>query len=405
MRALVFTPTPVRYLAGRALTRLGGVTGWTTAPVLALRALPRPRLPAAAWIRVAVRLGGICGSDLHLLRLAMSPATSALASTPFVPGHENVGTVEEVGPTVDGLRPGQRVVVDPLLPCAVRGLPPCASCASGAYNRCLRFTDGLLAPGMMIGACRETGGSWGEAFVAHAAQAHPVPEGVSDREALLAEPLACAIHAVGRTPPPADGWVLVVGGGTVGLCVVAALRALAPGARVLALVKHPFQAAMARRLGADEVVAADRKGRYYGAVAEVTGARVLRPLFGRPVLRGGATLTLECAGSARSLDDALRLTRPGGRVTLVGLAALPRGVDWTPIWLNELQVDGAFTYAVEAEPLGRRPTLAVALEWLAARRVDLAPLVTHVFPLRRYGEALATAAGKRDGAIKVALAP
>lgn len=407
MRAVLFNPTIPRYVATRAL---GAVApGAFLSPFSPLRftaGAPEPPLPGPDWVRVQVRLGGICGSDLHMVRLDAGPATSAFASFPFVPGHEIVGTVIETGSAGSAVGNGRRVVVEPVLPCAARGIdPPCVHCAAGDYNLCLRVADGHLSPGLMIGACRDTGGGWGERLVAHRSQVFPVPAEVTDEEALLAEPLACAAHALFRHSPAAGATVLVIGGGAIGQCVVAALTALGRPVRIIVLVKHEFQGAMAKDLGAAEVVLLGRGEQYLHTMADLTGGRLRRTLFGRPVLLGGADFTVECVGSGRSLNDALGLTRPGGQVVLLGLAAVPRSVEWTPIWLKELQVSGSYVYAYEGAP-PRRRTLETVLEWMSRRAVAVGQLLTHRFPLDRYREALAAAmnrAGSR--AFKIALAP
>ncbi|MBI3975801.1 MAG: alcohol dehydrogenase catalytic domain-containing protein [Armatimonadetes bacterium] len=407
MRALLFHPTVPRYALTRALgaVRPSAYLGRTSP--LQYRDVPDPPLPGDDWVRVAVRLGGICGSDLHLVRLEASPATSAYTSFPFVPGHENVGTIIETGRAVEGLAIGQRVTVEPVLPCITRGIaPPCPNCAAGDYNRCLRVTEGHLSAGLMIGACRDTGGSWGEFFVAHRSQVLPVPDDVSDEGALLAEPMACALHPLLRNPPPDGATVLIIGGGVIGQCAVASLRAMGSRARVLALVKYRFQEAMARRLGADITIRLGPGDAHYETVAEITGGTLRRPILGKRVLIGGADLTIECVGSSRSLDDALRLTRPGGRVLLLGLAAIPRGVDWTPIWLNELHVTGSYVYALEGWQGGRRRTMEIVLDWMAGGTLDVAHLVTQRFPLSAYRQAIETATRKaKSAAFKVALHP
>ncbi|HEY8497716.1 MAG TPA: alcohol dehydrogenase catalytic domain-containing protein [Limnochordales bacterium] len=407
MKAVLFDVTIPRYAAARLAGRL-----WAdayTGPVgpARLREVPVPELPGPDWVLVRTRLGGICGSDLHTLFLETSPSTSPLASFPFVLGHENVGVIERAGPSVEGFSPGQRVVVDPVLGCEARGIdPPCAACRRGDYQLCEHFTEGRLAPGTLIGTCRDTGGSWGEYFVAHRSQLLPVPEGLSDEAALMAEPFAVALHPVLRWPPAPGQTALVIGAGTVGLGVVAALKTVAPGVRVVAVARHRHQAEMAARLGADEVVT--ERGRALDErLASLLGARLLRPILGRPVPVGGADVTYECVGSGASIADALRFTRAGGRVVLAGLASLPRGVDWTPIWLKELELRGTYCYGYERLPDGRRMrTMAYALELMAAGRVDLAPLVTHTFPLERWRDAVRVASRKGpSGAIRVALAP
>ncbi|MDR7402119.1 MAG: alcohol dehydrogenase catalytic domain-containing protein [Armatimonadota bacterium] len=406
MRALVFHPTIARFVLTRALCAIRRSAAWGPWAPLRYREVPEPRLPGEEWVRVRVRLGGICGSDLHTIHLDSSPALSAVTSFPFVLGHENVGTVAEVGRRVEGLAVGQRVTVEPALPCAARDLPPCPYCAAGRYNLCVRVADGHLSPGLMIGACRDTGGSWSAGFVAHRSQVFPVPDGLTDEDALMAEPAACAVHPLLASPPSDHDTVLVIGGGIIGQCAIAALRALGSAARIVALVKHAYQGEAARRLGADRVVRLAPGDAHYPEVADLVGGVLRRPMLGKRVLLGGADLTVECVGSARSLDDAFRLTRPGGTVVLLGLAAVPAGVDWTPVWWKELRVTGSYIYGVETWQGRRVRTLPLVLEWMAAGRMRLGHLVTHHFPLEEYRAALRAASGKaRSRAFKVAFAP
>ncbi len=350
-------------------------------------------------------LAGICGSDLHLILLENSPSASVYASMPFVIGHENVGTIVEAGPDA-GVQPGTRVVVEPLLPCVTRGFADvCAACARGDYNLCSRFTEGTLSAGIGHGACRDVGGSWGQTMLAHRTRLVHVPTEMTDEQAVMVEPLAVVIHAILRFVPDDAATVLVLGAGTIGLAAIGALRALRPASHVAAIVRHSHQADLARQLGAATVVMPSRSGPYQ-EIARLTGARVLRPLLGPPVLTGGVDAVLECVGSARSIDDALRLTRAGGVVVLVGLASVPRGVDWTPIWLREVAVRGSGYYAEEVVDGRRIRSIDLAMELLASGRVDLRPLVTHRFALSDWQQAVAVAMDKRrQRAVKVVLTP
>jgi threonine dehydrogenase-like Zn-dependent dehydrogenase len=220
-----------------------------------------------------------------------------------------------------------------------------------------------------------------------------VPEGVSDENAALVEPFGVALHAVMRNLPKDGDTVLILGAGTIGLCTVAALRALESEARVIVLAKYPFQGEMARRLGADEVIYVE-KGDAFQVVAKATGGRLIKPALGKRVMVGGADVVYECVGSDSSLDDALRFTRSGGTMILMGLAGIPEGVDWTPIWLNELQVRGSVWCGTETFQGQRVRTYQLTLNWMAEGRLDLAPLVTHRFRLDEYRKALAVTASK-----------
>ncbi len=405
MKAVVANITIPRYLATRGLGRIWRPAFWGPVSPIHLAEIPDPPLPGPDWVRVRVSLGGVCGSDIHLVLLETSPTASVYASMPFVIGHENVGTVVEAGPD-SGVATGSRVVVEPLLPCATRGFAePCAACARGDYNLCSRFAEGSLAPGLGHGACRDVGGSWGEVMLAHRSRLIPVPPQVPDEQAVLVEPLAVAVHPILRFVPEEARTVLVAGAGPIGLSAIAALRVLRPSARVLALARHPHQADLASRLGAS-VIAASSRGGIYREIASLTEASLLRPLLGPPVLTGGVDVTLECVGTARSIDDALRLTRAGGAVVLVGLAAVPSGVDWTPIWLREITVHGSFAYAQERVDGRRVRSIDLAMDMLASGRVDLRPMITHRFPLVDYRRAIEVALDKRrHRTVKVLLQP
>ena len=407
MKALVFNPTIPRYLITKALGTVRQAAFWGRFAPLQYRDIPEPPLPGPEWVRVGVRLGGICGTDLNAIQLAASMSLSALTSFPMVMGHENVGTIVETGTRVRALREGQRVTVEPVLPCAVRGIdPPCENCARGDYHLCLRYTDGHLAVGIMIGACRDTGGSWSAAFVAHQSQVVPLPDDVSDENALMIEPAASVVHPLIRRRPPRGGTVLVIGGGVIGQSAIAGLRAMGTDTRIMALVKYPFQGEMARLLGADEVVCIGRGDAHYDAIADLTGAKLLRPMMGKRLMVGGADYVVECVGSSRSLDDALRLTGAGGTVVLVGLAGVSRGVDWTPIWLKALHVVGSVYYAIEEWEGRKARTMEIVLDWMREGKMALAPLITHRFPLEAYREGLQAATGKRAShAFKVVFEP
>jgi threonine dehydrogenase-like Zn-dependent dehydrogenase len=382
--------SPSLFIGAHACTRLADV--------------PAPALPSNRWVRLRTRLGGVCGSDLAIVTLAASPSTSPFSSFPFVLGHENVAEVVDAGDGVTRVRPGQRVVANPLLACGPRGIdPPCTACAAGAYPRCEHFTDGALPPGMFIGTTRGLGGSWGEQFVAHEDQLVPVPEAVDDPAALLTEPLACSVRAV-RSDLPAPGErALVIGAGSIGLLTLAALRALAPATVVTMLARHEFQDAAARKLGAAQVVRA--RGDWLPALADAAGARLLQPILGPPIAVGGFDRTYVCIAGRRGVEDALRFTRAGGTVTLLGNVTTLPGVDWTPVWLKELVLRGSLTYGRHGHGGAAGDDFTEALAMIADGRAPVAPLVTHTFPLGEIGRALAAALGKESGSIKVALKP
>lgn len=372
MTALEVYRSLPRYLAARA------VAGRVPTPGLApLRLSERdtPPLPGDGWVRVRPRLAGICGSDLATVSGRSSLYFSPLVSWPFTPGHEVVGDLLDDVPRAGGergLTAGTRVVLDPVLACRARGLADCAACSGGATNRCDRVTLGHVAPGLQTGFCRDTGGGWSGGLVAHTSQLHVVPAALSDERAVLAEPLACAVHAARRAFVEPGASVLVVGAGAVGLLVLHALRMLTPAGRITVVAKHPRQSRIARTLGADEVVA---PAAALAAVRRSTFAVRLTPERGGDLLLGGVDVALECAGSPAGLAQALRSTRAGGRVVLAGL---PAPADLAPAWFRELEIVGSYASGGD--------DMAVALDLLSDP--VLAALRTSWHPLHRWREAL-----------------
>ncbi len=361
--------------------------------LLRLRDVEPPPLPGPRWVRLRPTLSGVCGSDLASITAEGSPFFAPLTSFPFTFGHEVVGTVTEVGSDVGAVKIGDRVVLEPVLHCGVRGLdPPCASCRQGNYGNCVNVTKGGVAAGVQTGYCRDTGGGWSASLVAHELQLHKVPENLSDRAAVLAEPFACALHGVLSTEysvlSTTDS-VLVLGCGTMGLLTLAALKAVEAPCRIVALAKHKHQQELATRLGADDIVQAGR--RQYDDLCRLTGATTHQPEIGQPTVLGGFDVVFDCVGSPRSLDDALRFTKSRGRTVLVGMPGIAKTVDWTTIWYKELRVTGTYTYGVEDFRGERVRTFELALRFLEKRQDDLAALVTHAFPLSDYKHAIRTA--------------
>lgn len=385
-----------RYLAARAVGERA--PGLIAGPLAPLRLVNRdePVPPAEGWGRVTPRLAGICGSDLATISGQTSFYFSPLVSMPFVPGHEVVGDLYD---DVEDLPAGTRVVLAPVLACAARGLPPCPSCAEGATGRCDRVTVGHVSPGLQTGYCADTGGGWSGMLVAHRSQLHPVPDTVTDERAVLVEPLACAIHAALRGRPEPGVSVLVVGAGTVGILTLLALREFTEAGTIVVVAKHRGQRDLALRFGATEVVGPREA---VSAVRRSSRAFRLQPERGGAFLLGGVDVAVECAGTRRSLDLALRTTRAGGRVVLAGLPVA--GADLTPVWFRELEVVGAYASGIESVNGDRRSAFELALS--LAAEVDLDSLLGATYPLASWREAIDHAMSSgRLGTPKVAFDP
>ena len=403
MRALVFEHRLPRLVATRVLAALTprAYVG-PTAPIR-MRELPDPVLPGDDWLVLRTRLCGICGSDAKQVFLdgALDNPMTALISFPQVLGHEVVATVERVGPAVRERRPGDRVVLNPWLSCAPRGLPPCAFCARGEYAQCRRFAEGRLAPGIHHGNSSTATGGFAELLPAHESQCIPVPQAIDDEAAVLADPFSVSLHAVLREPPPETGTVLVYGCGTLGLLTIAILRALHPRVRVLAVARFPHQAALAEKLGAARVFAHRPARGLLEALALETGAALQEPWRGLPMLNGGADAIYDSVASAETLEVSLRAAAPRARLVLTGVAT-PRRFEWTPLYFKEVAIVGSNAFGLETFEGERKHAMEWYFALLGRRSLDVPPIVTHRYPLSRWREAfLACSDQGGSGAVKV----
>jgi L-iditol 2-dehydrogenase len=364
--------------------------------------IPLPTLPGPDWARVEVAAGGICGSDLHIFSGTTGPAQalSGYGTLPMQLGHEIAGHVVEVGPECD-IAEGTAVAVDPVIACVARGIdPPCAHCAAGHASTCHNFGSRKVTPGMGLGFTSGLGGGWGEHVVAHRSMLHPLPANVAADTAALHEPLSIAIHGLMRQPPNQGDPVLIVGAGIIGLCAVAAVRALFPASNVTVLAKHEHQADTARQIGAAAVVTWANEGSHIDALADLASTEVRGRGDGR-MLAGGFPYVIEAVGTAAAVTETLRFVDGRGTVLVLGAAGVST-VDLSPVWFKELSVVGSFCHATD----GGTHSVDRALDLLASGALPPDLVVTHRFPLDAYRDAIAVALDRKNsGAIKVLLTP
>ena len=392
MRAIQYHFSLLRYLAIQAMnSRAPQLLVRYGIPGLACDDIKPAPLPGSDWVRLHPIYSGICGSDMTLLTAKGSPALSPFLSFPIVLGHEIVAQVSEVGKDVSHLAPGDHVLVDPFISCTMRGLDPCPNCCRGEPCLCTNVAEGSLAPGMLTGFCRDLPGGWSEEMIAHFSQLYPIPSEIPLRTAVLVEPLSVGIHAVLKLPPALQSRILITGGGTVGLCMLAALRLLGIRSHITMLVRYPFQAKMAEKFGAD-VVEYDWHGQGAGKAAmRETGAREYKPLIGKPVYTGGFDWVYDCAGTAQSFDQSMRVANMHGHVFLVGCTGEVKHLDLSFIWAHELDVQGSYGYARERSIDGEPHTFQVAFQLLTEQPTyPLADLITHEFPLTEWRQAIRT---------------
>ncbi|HSR41629.1 MAG TPA: alcohol dehydrogenase catalytic domain-containing protein [Longimicrobiales bacterium] len=412
MKAVTFRVSVPGYLKARTLGRITDSAVFGALSGLGMEERSPTALPGPGWVRLRVLLSGICGSDIGNLTYSSSPSMEPFGSFPAVLGHEILARVEEVGAESGLLRPGMRVAVDPMLSCRVRGWPePCPSCRAGLHGTCerageegpLEVSGSPLAPGLTMGYHRDLPGGWCPEIIAHRSQLFPVEE-LDDRTAVLVEPLSIGMHAAIRTPLPDSGPVLVIGSGAIALGTIWALRALGWDGELVAQTKRAHEGRIARVLGADEVVAPGDEARQ--ALID-TGARAYMPIIGPEVYAGGGfPLIFDCVGNEGSLGQALRHASPRGRLVVLGCAGEIRKLDLTMLWARELRVSGFVGYGREEWRGEALHTFEVTRRLLEETRAPVREIVTHVFPLGEYRDALSAAARHGSSeAVKVALEP
>jgi threonine dehydrogenase-like Zn-dependent dehydrogenase len=406
MRAITFDIRLARIAAAKMLGSLSPRAYVSGFGPTRCETVPDPTLPGEDWLIVEPRLAGICGSDVMqvFLEAAADNPLSAVVSSPHVMGHEVVGVVLEAGKAVRRFARGDRVVVSPWLPCAPRGLPPCEACLVGRFPLCSRFFDGGLSKGMHLGNCRDVGGGFAEAMALHESMLFPVPDGVPLDDAVLADPFSVALHAVLRAPPEAGETVLVYGCGSLGLLAIQILHVLFPRVTILAVDHKPRLRDYVTKLGAHRLFTS-RGNDLVEEIAEHFGAPVRKPFRGTSWIQTGVHKVYDTVGGSGSFEIGLRIVRPRASIVVVGVSE-PRRFEWTPLYYKEVALLGSNAYGIEHLAGEEKHAIDIFLGLLRDRRVATEGLVTHRFPLERFGDAfMAVYDKKKSGAIKVLFDP
>jgi threonine dehydrogenase-like Zn-dependent dehydrogenase len=356
--------------------------------------VPEPELIDDDWVKIKVKLSGICGTDIHILEIKQSTYQLNFVSGPAVPGHEIVGVITEIGKNVKNFTVGDRVLIDEVLSCETRGLELCNACKDGNFNLCYNYDKGDIAPGFMIGLCKDTGGGWGEYVIVHQSQIFKIPDPVDFENALIAEPLAGSIHAILKKIPKDYENVVVVGCGVMGLLAIQVLKILSK-CKIIAVDTRQSQIDIAVKLGADEGFLATKSG-FIRKIAKKLGARTVSPPLQDPLLvGGGADFVFDCVGSASSLTTSLRIIKPRGIILLIGQPAILE-IDWTPLFIKEITLIASNTFGTDIINGEKKRTLQIALDLISSEQIDVSGFITHKFPLEQYKEALEIASNKSE---------
>ncbi len=322
---------------------------------------PKP-VAEPGWVVVRLSIVGVCGSDIHYY--TEGNIGDLVVEYPFPVGHECSGVIHEVGDGVEGLAPGQRVAVDPAIHCG-----ECFVCKMGRENICPN-TKFLGCPGQMEGSLKE--------YLAMPASCiYPIPDSVTFEEAVVTEPLAITIHGVKLSGVGPGDTIAVLGSGPIG--VLTMMMALHYGAeRAFATDIVPERVEFAKLMGAgislnyndDDVIT---------AVMEATDGR-------------GVDIAFECAGEQETLDQAVEVLRPGGKLMILGIPSTDR-VSFVADYVRRKEL-------LMQHVRRQNHDVEEAIRLVAEKKIDAGKLVTHHFPLERAAGAFDLVSSYGDGVIK-----
>jgi L-iditol 2-dehydrogenase len=330
---------------------------------VAIEERPVPE-PGRGQVRIRITTVGVCGSDVHYY--VQGKIGDQVIKGDHIPGHEFAGVIDKLGLGVNGPAVGTRVAVEPSINCGT-----CEQCQTGHPNQC---------PHVVFYGTPPVQGAYTE-YVCHPAHlVFPVPDDVSDDDAAMLEPLGIGIHTVRRVRVDLGDTVAVFGCGPIGLVTLMSARA-AGASRLIATDLIPGRLELARKLGADEVLAAKDAD----AVAWAMGL----------THRRGVDAAFDCAGEQETVDNAMSCARIGGRVGLVGIPRVDR-ISYDPHKARRKELD-------VMNIRRSRFTVEAGLAMAKAKQIDLKQMVTHAFPLARIKEAFDLVDSYADGVVKAVI--
>ena len=393
MKSIYFDVNVAKILATKALSAVLPPVHYSPLSPVQYGEVPERGLPGPGWVRVRNIMTGICGADISMFFVKASPRIS-LAALPGVPrafmGHETVGQVVETGSGVKRLRKGDRVTLQKYLPCcSMKEIsPPCPQCRDGNYTLCENFSVGSVPENL--------GAGFGPSMIAHESQLVKVPNSIPDDIAVLIEPASVSLHAVFRRPPRRGEKVLVIGAGTIGLNVIQCARAIEPRCTLFLLEKIKFKRELGLRLGADRLIEGDP----YEAIAKATGAKLYRGPLGNNVMLGGFDLIYDCVGYSATIHDSLRWLAAKGTYMMIGNQLEPVAFDQTPVWQQELTIEGINAHGMEYYRGRKVSSFDMAIDMINRKKIRLDGFVTHRFRLDDYKRAFKLVKEKSADVIK-----
>ncbi|XP_044757271.1 sorbitol dehydrogenase-like [Coccinella septempunctata] len=329
------------------------------------RPIPKPKDNE---VLLKMEVVGICGSDVHYL--TKGRIGPFVVEKPMVIGHEASGQVVEVGKNVDCLKPGDRVAIEPGVPCR-----KCTYCKEGRYHLC---------PKIFFCATPPDDGNLSR-YYCHAADfCHKLPDNMSFEEGALMEPLSVGVHACRRANVSVGSTVLILGAGPIGLVTLLAAKAFG-ASKVLITDLVDIRLKKAKEMGADHVFKIEKD------MTEDSIVKVIKDTMGE-----APVISLDCTGVELCVRVALKATKTGGTVVLVGMGKDEQTVPLTSALIQEIDIKGVFRYCND---------YPLSIEMVKTGKINVKPLITHQFKMEETSKAFQTAISGEGNPIKILIYP
>jgi L-iditol 2-dehydrogenase len=323
--------------------------------------VPNPELINNTDVLIRMTTVGVCGSDVHYYTTGR--IGDQIVKYPFTVGHEGAGIVEKVGSAVTSVKPGDRVAIDPAMPCW-----ECDQCKAGRSHTCRKLK--------FLGCPGQAEGCLSEYIVMPETSCFPIADNLSLDEAALSEPLTIGVYALKLSQMQRGMNIGILGCGPIGLSVLTAASEYNPG-RIYATDKLDYRLDFAKKSGA-YWTGNPNKTDIVSAIKQV------EPLM--------LDMVFECCGQQEAIDQAITLLKPGGKLMIIGIPE----VDEYTFPINELRRKEICIQNVRRQ----NESVHDCLNLLNSRKVDVKPWATHRFKLSETKAAFDLVANYKDGVIK-----
>lgn len=326
-----------------------------------LRVLPDPEIVNPDDVMIRMLVSGVCGSDIHYY--TQGQIGSQVVSYPFSVGHEGSGVVVKTGSAVSSVKPGDVIAIEPAMPCH-----ECDQCLSGRQHTCrkIRF---LGCPGQAEGCLREY-------IILPESSCIPLPSELGPDHGAISEPLAIGVYSVKKAGKTAGLDTGILGFGPIGMSVMLALKAAGTG-RIMVSEKIDERLVIAGKEGADVLINPLRES-------------VRERVHGEAPL--GLDIVFECCGQQETMDEAVKILKPGGKLVVVGI---PEFENWS------VNVEDTRRKEISIQFIRRQvDCVEAAIELMRSGKADTGNMVTHRFRLEEAKEAFDMVAAYRDGVMK-----